>query len=389
MSISYSTIKVNKKDELNHTLHVPPFVVTSKSAKMVFLNAGLFEEMPTDPICKVYDYTKGDLVGDREFLKLHASALQYSPSGKLISCGFTNGILKLIHSDNFADIQSFSYTRLCINQVMFSRNANYLASGDASFCVALLHLQFDADGDRWICTGKYRSHAATVTGVHFTEDSEGLTRLFSIGQDTMLVEYNVQESTVASGLKLKGQYPLNNLTPPTSISSYLTFFGELHLVICDGGFKVRIYDTIRFVCHKTFLGPAFGMPIFHMHCIRNHLAKEYMVFATQEQVIGIMSTPNGNKKNLQMLGLVAHPGVISSVAVSYDGKVILSISGLDRLTSLLHPCSPLSYSFSMAFASSSSISELGFSTKVSGLGLDLTVLVVFLSSHWDPFLIYT
>jgi hypothetical protein len=27
---------------------------------------------------------------------------------------------------------------------MFSRNANYLASGDASFCVALLHLQFDA-----------------------------------------------------------------------------------------------------------------------------------------------------------------------------------------------------------------------------------------------------
>ncbi len=53
MSISYSTIKVNKKDELKHTLHVPPFVVTSKSAKMVFLNAGLFEEMPTDPICKV------------------------------------------------------------------------------------------------------------------------------------------------------------------------------------------------------------------------------------------------------------------------------------------------------------------------------------------------
>ncbi|CAM6051011.1 unnamed protein product [Sphagnum compactum] len=353
MSISYSTIKLNKKDELKHTLHVPPFVVASKSAKMVFLHAGLFEEMPTDPICKVYDYTKGELVGDREFLKLHVSALQYSPSGELISCGFTNGILKLIHSDNFADIQSFSYTRLCIYQVMFSRNANYLASGDASFCVALLHLQFDVDGDRWICIGKYRSHAATVTGVHFTEDSEGLTRLFSIGQDTMLVEYNVQESKVASGLKLKGQYPLNNLTPPTSISSYLTFFGELHLVICDGGFK------------------------------------EYMVFATQEQVIGIMSTPNGNKKNLQMLGLVAHPGVISGVAVSYDGKVILSVSGVDRLTSLLHPHSPLSYSFSKAFASSSSISELGFSTKVSGLGLDLTVLVVFLSSHWDPFLIYT
>lgn len=48
---------------------------------------------------------------------------------------------------------------------------------------------------------------------------------------------------------------------------------QLHLVICDGGFKVRIYDTIRFMCHKTFLGPAFGTPIFHMHSIRNHLAK--------------------------------------------------------------------------------------------------------------------
>jgi hypothetical protein len=50
-------------------------------------------------------------------------------------------------------------------------------------------------------------------------------------QDTMLVEYNVQESTVASGLKLKGQYPLNNLTPPTSISSYLTFFGEVRAIL--------------------------------------------------------------------------------------------------------------------------------------------------------------
>lgn len=51
MSISFSGIE--RKEDSMHTLRVPPFVVATKSAHMLFLHAGLFEELPLSPLCKV------------------------------------------------------------------------------------------------------------------------------------------------------------------------------------------------------------------------------------------------------------------------------------------------------------------------------------------------
>ena len=62
-----------------------------------------------------------------------------------------------------------------------------------------------AVGDTWMYVGRYKSHTRPIADVMFTTDAKsGARRLFSLGEDRMLVEYDLELSSFEDGLKLKG-----------------------------------------------------------------------------------------------------------------------------------------------------------------------------------------
>ncbi|KAL2622295.1 hypothetical protein R1flu_002500 [Riccia fluitans] len=372
-------------DSAQLTIHVPPFIVGTKSAHMRLLHAGLFEEQPGTRICKgeqvmkpmrgvvgpvaahpskpyfasvghpsllqIQDYTTKTVVMEREFSKnLKISCVQYSPLGSLLAVGFSNGVFKLLAADFLVDQQSFSYTRSDVAMVQFSGDGTYIATADNSCCVALLycklvkvmvdikktpsvlrdamptlHVSLLAADEKWECVGKYRSHAKTITGLMFAVGEDGANRLFSMGQDCMIIEYDLNKSFVDTGLKLKGSWLLNTLALPAAMTTSSSP-NELQVMTSDEGFKVRIYDTERFHSIRTFLGPVFGTAI-HKFCkiSESTTSKNHLVYSTREDIIGLMTRRQGEdtveERNLdQTLGAELLMDCYSGLGVFFSKK---------------------------------------------------------------------
>ncbi|CAM6102501.1 unnamed protein product [Calypogeia fissa] len=389
-SISFSTLQ-NRLDPALLTIHVPPFLVGTTSSSLILLHAGLFEEQPGSRVCKgepvskpmpdtvcaiathprepwfalvgtpcilqIHDYQAKTVIKEREFPKLlRVSCVQYSPSGNLLAVGCTNGVFKLLVPDTLQDFQSFSYTRSSISLVEFSKDGCYIATADATWAVSLLYCKLVkvvvdikkalvtnpnevpwlnvsllvAD-EKWECVGKYRSHAKPITGLLFATNQGGANRLFSIGQDCMIVEYDLNKSFVETGMKLKGMWQLNSLALPTAMIAW-SIGNELQVITTDDGFKIRAYDAENFHSVKTFLGPVFGTAVKRFSMIHDWATgKDHLIYATKDAVIGLMTHPSEQRNYLQFMGVVAHAGPIAFMEVSHDSKFVITCSGLDSM----------------------------------------------------------
>jgi hypothetical protein len=66
--------------------------------------------------------------------------------------------------------------------------------------------------------------------------------------------------------------------------------------------------------------PSFGGFIDKMITIGTSESNSYLAFATSERIVGIASLPlTGNP--YKMMGLVAHPGAISSIAGTFSSDL--------------------------------------------------------------------
>lgn len=106
-------------------------------------------------------------------------------------------------------------------------------------------------------------------------------------------------------------------------------------------FKAKEYNIDSKQCRKLTLAPRYGYPVTQMTLIPNTFASSSpsqegeqgsfigsYAFTTGERILGIGHFPlDGNPQ--QSMALVAHPGEITRIAVSYDGKYIFSAGGSD------------------------------------------------------------
>ena len=163
----------------------------------------------------------------RMFDKLLGHCLAFSPNGKLLAAGFTNGTLKLLAGMTLEELASFRSSRDAVTHLAFSSDSTFLATADADRCVALYrHGASDpADGKdgkepaarpQWEYIGKYRAHHAPISGLHFGDGADGLPRLFSVGEDSQLVEFDLQRCSVADGVQLRKATRIEQSATPTA-----------------------------------------------------------------------------------------------------------------------------------------------------------------------------
>eukprot|EP00854_Cymbomonas_tetramitiformis_P005148 gene5148-6259_t len=322
-SISFASHKMQQlrdSTEEHDKFMAPDFIVGTSKSKIVAVKSDSFERvervksgelvlegtfdavlalathpMRSEFVCAgsagllwLWNYSTKHMLMRRQFEKLRGCVLTFSPDGTRLAVGCTNGSLRLLNPNTLEDVQAFRFTTGSIVQVAWSPDTLSIAVADSHNYVALITYGHGKFGDKWEYIGKYGTHTGRVSGLSF----EGLgaqTRLFSVAEDGLMVEYDVPNCSVDGGIRLVSYADIGRaaamptavcLAPPTQ----KTASGGPLIITADNAFKFRTYDSATQTCKKTVLGPTYGGPLKNLNVFQTAGRDDhFLAYATPEK----------------------------------------------------------------------------------------------------------
>ncbi|XP_032166601.1 cilia- and flagella-associated protein 251 isoform X2 [Mustela erminea] len=284
---------------------------------------------------KVWDYEEKKYLFSRVFEKgLGVQSLTYNPEGALLGAGFTEGTVYILDAMSLENQipEPFKYSRTSVTHISFSHDSQYMATADVYFTVAV-YMVVVRNGHRvWEYLARLRSHRKSIRsllfGVHLDSNEP---RLLSLGRDRLLIEYNLLKSC-RDNLEILDIHRTDQGNYPTCMVWYPPLTKELFLLICNSGYKVKLFNSTTKMCRKTLLGPVFGSPIEQIQILpvksTLELQKRYMVFINRDKV-GLQILPvDGNPH--KTAAIICHPSGVAGMALSYDGCWAFTAGGQDR-----------------------------------------------------------
>ncbi|XP_036730012.1 cilia- and flagella-associated protein 251 [Balaenoptera musculus] len=284
---------------------------------------------------KVWDYEQKKYLFSRIFEKgLGVQSLTYNPEGALLGAGFTEGTVYILDAMSLeSEIpEPFKYSRTSVTHISFSHDSQYMATADVSFTVAVYVVRVKNGRRVWEYLARLRSHRKSIRsvlfGVHLDSNEP---RLLSLGRDRLLIEYNLLKS-YKDHLEVLDIHRTDQGNYPTCMVWYPPLTKELFLLICNSGYKVKLFNSTTKMCRKTLLGPVYGSPIEQIQILPVktplELQKRYMVFVNRDKV-GLQILPvDGNPHKTS--ALICHPSGVAGMDVSYDGRYAFTAGGQDR-----------------------------------------------------------
>ncbi|XP_037672857.1 cilia- and flagella-associated protein 251 isoform X2 [Choloepus didactylus] len=286
-------------------------------------------------LIKVWNYEKKSYLFSRVFEKgLGVQCLTYNPEGVLLGVGFTEGTVYILDAMSLENgsPQPFKYSRTNVIHISFSHDSQYMATADVSFTVAVYKVMVKNGQRVWEYLARLRSHHKSIQnllfGVHLDSNE---TRLLSLGKDRLLIEYDLPKS-YKDHLEVLDIHQTDQGCYPTCMVWYPPLTRELFLLICNSGYKMKLFNSITKMCRKTLLGPTYGSPIEQIQILpvktASELQKRYLVFMNKDKV-GLQILPvDGNPH--KTTSVVCHPDGGAGITVSYDGCCIFTAGGADR-----------------------------------------------------------
>lgn len=288
-------------------------------------------------LLQLWDYEKKELLASRVFdqRQLMIQCMTFNPSGDLLAIGFTNGSVRILdglllkeegHGDGLA---VFNHCHDCVTNIKFSHDSNYLATCDLDRCVTVFKSQKDNSDQPWVYVGKQRAHYKTIQDVSFgiALDSD-IPRLLSLGQDRVLVEYDLLNSST-DDLRLISSERIEQSAVPQCFTWYPPIVKEDFLVVANNQFKLKLYNSTTKMCRQTLLGPTYGTPLRRLIVLPAHEERltRYLAYITVDKV-GLQCLPlDGNPH--KTMALIAHPEGVSNLVSSCDGKYVFTAGGED------------------------------------------------------------
>jgi len=406
-SVSFSAAAPNV-DPSRLDFSVPDIVVGTRNAYIVGLEAIVFEEVepearrgtllvqgmsdevhgiathPSQPYVVIasysgalylWDYNQKVLVMVRQFdaSRLRPRCVAYEPNANYIAIGFTSGIVKVLDPSTLEDVATFKNAKEPIVDISFSPLGDMFATADADHHVAVWKLSLEriveeegpeAEADpmaeatikaTWIYLGRHRSHWRPITALEFGLRDDGRQTLVSVGEDRCLVEYDLDESSVGSGVVLKEPPKRIEVSAVPTAATWHPLLGtganrdfEDRVVTANSEYKLMQWNADNKSCRRTTLGPTFGQPINKLLPLVKpsprdpdtdaadsipHPRLGYLAYSTCEKVVGLCKMPLDGNPNKAM-GLIAHPGPISCIAVSHDSQTLVTAGGTDATVNL-------------------------------------------------------
>mmetsp|Transcript_33102 Transcript_33102/g.55453 ORF Transcript_33102/g.55453 Transcript_33102/m.55453 type:complete len:898 (-) Transcript_33102:322-3015(-) len=285
-----------------------------------------------------WNYSSKQLVSTREFEKLRISHLVYSSDGASLIVGCTNGTLRILDPNSLADKQAFRFATTGCVRLAVSGDCCTIAMADESGMVGVVTYGHGRSKDKWEFVGKHGSHTGLITGLVF-EGLGQVARLWSVGEDGVLVEYDLQNTSVGAGVQLVKYTDVGRgAAIPTALAvapaSEKAASGR-SIITADSAFKFRTYDSVSQVRQRTVISPTYGGPPVNMQVFHpaGQVDKPLLAYSTNEKMVGLCAFPLDGDPHKAM-GLIAHPGEVSALAVTYDGRRILTAGGADSIINM-------------------------------------------------------
>lgn len=276
------------------------------------------------------------LVSKRLGAKL-PSCISYSPDGATLAVGYHGGELHLLDSLTLLPLAAttlFSVLSGSISHIVWSSNGEHVATADADRCIALFTKQRGNFEDPWLFVGRNRAHQKTITSVLFgiNVDTDA-PRLLSVGEDRMLVEYDLAGSSFDAGLVLLGaRSRVEQAAVPRAMIWHPDTEAESFLLMANDHSKVKLFNASTKMCRRTVLGPAFDTPLDRLVAVPEPpvttaaTSPRFVAFSSGSNV-GLMMLPlTGNPHHYS--ACVAHPALITGLACAADGRRLFT-SGAD------------------------------------------------------------
>uniref|UniRef100_A0A8C5KQT2 Cilia- and flagella-associated protein 251 n=1 Tax=Jaculus jaculus TaxID=51337 RepID=A0A8C5KQT2_JACJA len=200
---------------------------------------------------KVWDYETKKYLFSRVFEKgLGVQSLTYNPEGALLGAGFTEGTVYILDAMSLESEspEPFKYSRTSVTHVCFSHDSKYMATADVSFTVAVYMVVVKNRQRVWEYLARLRSHHSSIRsllfGVHLDSNEP---RLLSLGKDRFLIEYNLIKS-YKDHLEVLDIHRTDQGSYPTCMVWYPPLTKELFLLICNSGYKVKLFNSTTKMC---------------------------------------------------------------------------------------------------------------------------------------------
>lgn len=288
----------------------------------------------------------------------------FSKSGKTLAVGFETGTIKFLDSqtlDNLTRTEEekteagYAVSLNPITKIAFSNDGNYCAASDSEHATIIFRkevikiknsvaLPLDsaaADSKsqvrsrvEWVYIGRRKTHFQTIVALLFLEKN-GSTKLFSVSKDRHVAEYNLVESTPATGIVVHSIRRIEQLYQPESAIIYQKT-GSNHpedfIMTFNTGGKFKLFAVETQLCRSISLGPTFGDLVHEMALIPTQSESKFMAFAT-DNIIGLAKLPlDGNP--FKYTGIIGHPAKISNLVVSSNGSNLFSSGGPDGILNM-------------------------------------------------------
>lgn len=187
------------------------------------------------------------------------------------------------------------------------------------------------NGQEWIVFNKIVAHEIKICSICFGDgiDENGniFHRLFSVGVDRRVFEYNLYDAARKDPLKVERHFKVEQEALPSCCLWYPSREGLL--LTTNDHYKMKLWNPSAQSSRKTCLGPTYGGKITKMKKLQVANQEEpYLIYSTPEKVVGLIKTPLDGNPNKTM-GLVAHPGKITDFAASSDGRFLFTCGGDD------------------------------------------------------------
>ncbi|XP_006894773.1 PREDICTED: WD repeat-containing protein 66 [Elephantulus edwardii] len=287
---------------------------------------------------KVWDYRKKIYLFSRCFEKgLGIKSLTYNPEGAILGAGFVEGTVYILDAMSLQNetAKPFRYSRSSVTHISFSHDSQYMATADLSCTVVLFHVVVRHGKRVWEYLARLCSHRKSIQSLLFgvyLDSNE--PRLLSLGQDRLLIEYNLSKTT-KDHLDVLDIHRTDQGGHPTCMVWYPPLTKELFLLICNSDYKVKLFNSTTKMCRKTLLGPTYGSPIEQVQLLpvktSSDLQKRYLAFINRDKV-GLQILPvDGNPH--KTCAIICHPNGVSSLTLSFDGCYAFTAGGKDRSVS--------------------------------------------------------